>query len=68
MTTLLQNSVSDVTCIYLYTNYWILTIAKISSDEQDGGFNVMSMSRNGSILAWMTTTKYTKTMGLVWPG
>ena len=36
-------------------NYWISTIAKIPSTEQDGGFNVMSMGRNGSSLAWMTT-------------
>ena len=37
-------------------NYWISTIAKIPSTEQDGGINVMSMGRNGSSLAWMTTT------------
>ena len=36
-------------------NYWISTIAKIPSTEQDGGINVMSMGRNGSSLAWMTT-------------
>jgi hypothetical protein len=29
-------------------NYWISTIAKIPSTEQDGEFNVMSMGRNGS--------------------
>jgi hypothetical protein len=32
-------------------NYWILTTAKIPSTEKDGGFNVMSMGRNGSSLA-----------------
>jgi hypothetical protein len=37
-------------------NYWISTISKISSTERDGGFNVMSIGRNGSSLAWMTTT------------
>ena len=39
-----------------WINYWISTIAKIPSTEQDGGINVMSMGRNGSSLAWMTTT------------
>ena len=38
-----------------WINYWISTIAKIPSTEQDGGINVMSMGRNGSSLAWMTT-------------
>ena len=33
------------------------TIAKIPSIEQDGVFNVMSMGRNWSSLAWMTTTQ-----------
>ena len=33
------------------------TIAKIPSTEQDGVFNVMSMGRNWSSLAWMTTTR-----------
>ena len=59
-----------------WINYWISTIAKIPSTEQDGGINVMSMGRNGSSLAWMTTTytttttskgeifKYTNKMGL----
>ena len=37
-----------------WINYWISTIAKIPSTEQDGGINVMSMGRNGSSLAWMT--------------
>jgi hypothetical protein len=37
-------------------NYWISTIAKIPSTEQDGVFNVMSMGKNGSSLAW------------IWPG
>ena len=37
-------------------NYWISTIAKIPSTEQDGGINVMSMGRNGSSVAWMTST------------
>jgi hypothetical protein len=36
--------------------YWISTVAKIPSTEQDGGINVMSMGRNGFTLAWMTTT------------
>ena len=45
-----------------WINYWISKIAKIPSTEQDGGINVMSMRRNGSSLAWMTTTD------LVWPG
>ena len=40
-------------------NYWISTIAKIPSTEQDGGINVMSMGRNGSSLEWMTTTTTT---------
>ena len=31
------------------------TIAKIPSTEQDGVFNIMSMGRNWSSLAWMTT-------------
>ena len=51
--------------------YCISKIAKIPSTEQDGGINVMSMGRNGSSLAWMTTTtskgeifKYTNKMGL----
>ena len=39
-----------------WINYCISTIAKIPSTEQDGGINVMSMGRNGSNLAWMTTT------------
>ena len=39
-----------------WINYCISTIAKIPSTEQDGGINVMSMGRNGSSLAWMTTT------------
>ena len=30
--------------------------SKIPSTEQDGVFNVMSMGKNGSSLAWMTTT------------
>ena len=53
-----------------WINYCISTIAKIPSTEQDGGINVMSMGRNGSSLAWMTTTskgeifKYTNKMGL----
>ena len=38
-----------------WINYCISTIAKIPSTEQDGGINVMSMGRNGSSLAWMTT-------------
>ena len=38
-----------------WINYWISKIAKIPSTEQDGGINVMSMGRNGSSLAWMTT-------------
>ena len=46
----------------LLVNYWISTIAKIPSTEQDGGINVMSMGRNGSNLAWMTTTTTTITM------
>ena len=46
-----------------WINYCISTIAKIPSTEQDGGINVMSMGRNGSSLAWMTT-KYTNKMGL----
>ena len=36
-----------------WINYWISTIAKIPSTEQDGGINVMSIGRNGSSLAWM---------------
>lgn len=36
-----------------WINYWISTIAKIPSTEQDGGINVMSMGRNGSSLAWI---------------
>ena len=40
-----------------WINYCISKIAKIPSTEQDGGINVMSMGRNGSSLAWMTTTK-----------
>ena len=58
MTTLLHNSVADVTYIlHVYSiNYWISTIAKIPSTEQDGVFNVMSMGKNGSSLPWMTTT------------
>ena len=57
-----------------WINYCISKIAKIPSTEQDGGINVMSMGRNGSSLAWMTTTttttskgeifKYTNKMGL----
>ena len=38
-----------------WINYCISKIAKIPSTEQDGGINVMSMGRNGSSLAWMTT-------------
>ena len=58
MTTLLHNNVADVTYIlHVYSiNYWISTIAKIPPTEQDGVFNVMSMGKNGSSLAWMTTT------------
>ena len=58
MTTLPHNSVADVTYIlHVYSiNYWISTIAKIPSTEQDGVFNVMSMGKNGSSLPWMTTT------------
>ena len=41
-----------------WINYCISTIAKIPSTEQDGGINVMSMGRNGSSLAWMTTTRW----------
>ena len=41
-----------------WINYWISTIAKIPSTEQDGEINVMSMGRNGSSLAWMTTDYY----------
>jgi hypothetical protein len=65
MTTLLHNSVADVTYIlHVYSiNYWISTIAKIPSTEQDGVFNIMSMGRNWSSLAWMTTEE----IGLVWP-
>jgi hypothetical protein len=37
-----------------WINYWISTIAKIPSTDQDGGINVMSMGRNGSSLDWMT--------------
>jgi hypothetical protein len=37
-----------------WINYWISTIAKIPSTEQDCEINVMSMGRNGSSLAWMT--------------
>jgi hypothetical protein len=37
-------------------NYWISTIAKIPSTEQDGVFNIMSMGINWSSLAWMTIT------------
>ena len=41
--------------LHVYSiNYWISTIAKIPSTEQDGVFNVMSMGKNGSSLAWMT--------------
>ena len=29
-----------------WINYWISTVAKIPSTEQDGGINVMSMGRN----------------------
>ena len=56
-----------------WIKYCVSTIAKIPSTEQDGGINVMSMGRNGSSLAWMTTTshtskgeifKYTNKMGL----
>ena len=53
-----------------WINYWISTIAKIPSIEQDGGINVMSMGRNGSSLAWSHHTskgeifKYTNKMGL----
>jgi hypothetical protein len=49
MTTLLHNSVADVTYIlHVYSiNYWISTIAKIPSTEQDGVFNVMFMGKNG---------------------
>ena len=54
-----------------WINYWISTIAKIPSTEQDGGINVMSNGRNGSSLAWMTNHtskgeifKYTNKMGL----
>ena len=35
------------------------TIATIPSTEQDGVFNIMSMGRNWSSLAWMTTTTTT---------
>ena len=44
-----------------WINYCISTIAKIPSTEQDGGINVMSMGRNGSSLAWMTTTGESQT-------
>jgi hypothetical protein len=37
-----------------------MTTTKIPSTEQDGVFNVMSMGRNWSSLAWMTTTTTTK--------
>ena len=57
-----------------WIKYCVSTVAKIPSTEQDGGINVMSMGRNGSSLAWMTTTtshtskgeifKYTNKMGL----
>ena len=56
-----------------WIHYCISTIAKIRSTEQDGGINVMSMGRNGSSLAWVTTItttskgeifKYTNKMGL----
>ena len=40
-----------------WINYWISTIAKIPSTEQDGGINVMSMGRNGSSLAWIPSTE-----------
>ena len=41
--------------LHVYSiNYWISINAKITSTEQDGGINVMSMGRNGSSLAWMT--------------
>jgi hypothetical protein len=39
-------------------NYWVLTIAKIPSNEKDGGFNVMSMGRNGSGLANFLIVNY----------
>ena len=52
------------------------TIAKIPSTEQDGVFNIMSMGRNWSSLAWMTTgitpldlrLCLWEEMSLVWPG
>jgi hypothetical protein len=37
----------------MFNYYWISTIAKIPSTEQDGGFNVMSMGENGSSLTGM---------------
>ena len=37
------------------TTAW-MTTAKVPSTEQDGVFNIMSMGRNRSSLAWMTTT------------